>query len=248
MKPIKIHTEDAIRLLNIHKVLRTDELMKMLDCAPQTLYLKLSQCEYISSINRHRRFLTLAKTPQYDSNGLWVHENVMFSKWGNVKETIVHLVNSSTIGLTPDQISNLLKTIVTPQLLDCLKEKRAIRVRFGRNQVYFSSDKSISKSQIEKRNIYIQDHVKGTTKSVIQQESKLYDVDKVHFGFLAQLILRDAITAEDIYTMLDAMGKSVDRKDIKEIIILYNIVQKKIRFQLVFLTERRKDVRLATKD
>ena len=234
MKPTKFHAKEILQVLEDNIALRTDELLKIIGCAPRTLYVKLQEYEYISSINQKRNFITLSTTPEYDENGLWEHRGAVFSKWGNVKETIVHLVNSSTMGLTPGQISNLLKTIVTPQLLDCLKEKRTIRVRFGRNQVYSSSDRSISKSQIEKRKRYIQNHVKGTTKSIIQQESKPYDIDKVHFGFLAQLILSDALTPEYIYTMLDAMGKSVERKDIKEIIIQHNLVQKKISFNWRF--------------
>jgi len=140
--------------LETHAALRTDELLKMIGCATRTLYIKLEGCEYMSSINQKRKFITLSTTPEYDENGLWEHRGAIFSKWGGIKETIVHLVNSSTMGLTPCQISSLLKTTVTPQLLDCLKERRMIRVRFGRNQVYFSSDKSISKLQIEKRKKY----------------------------------------------------------------------------------------------
>ena len=151
MKPTKFHAKEILQVLEDNIALRTDELLKIIGCAPRTLYVKLQDYEYISSINQKRNFITLSTTPEYDENGLWEHRGAVFSKWGNVKETIVHLVNSSTMGLTPGQISNLLKTIVTPQLLDCLKEKRTIRVRFGRNQVYFSSDRSISKSQIEKR-------------------------------------------------------------------------------------------------
>ena len=237
MKPTKIYAEEAVRLLKTRKVLRTDELMKMLDCAPQTMYIKLSQCKYISSINEHRRFLTLAKTPQYDSNGLWEYRGAMFSKWGNMKKTIVKLIADSPMGLTPGKLSELVKTTITPQLLSCLKEKKVIRLRFGRNQVYFSSNESISKSQIKKREKAFKEILNAS-----QRRGSTFAIGKVHFGFLAQLILSDALTPEDIYTMLDGMGKSVERKGIKEIIIRHNLVQKKTRFQLVFLTKRRKNV------
>ncbi len=248
MKPIKFHAKEILRLLETNTTLRTDELLKIIGCAPRTLYIKLQEYEYMSSINQKRKFITLSKTPEYDENGLWEHRGAIFSKWGGVKETIVHLVNSSAMGLIPSQISGLLKTTVTPQLLDCLKEKRMIRMRFGRNQVYFSSDKSISKIQIEKRKEHLQTKIKGAATDVIPQESKSFDLDKVHFGFLAQLILGDTLNTEDIYQVLDGMGKSFEQKDIKELIIRHNIDLKKTQFQMVFLTERRKDVKPATKD
>ena len=248
MKPTKFHAKEILQVVESNTTIRTDELLKTIGCAPRTLYIKLREYEYMSSINQKRKFITLSTTPEYDENGLWEHRGAVFSKWGGVKETIVHLVNSSTMGLTPSKISNLLKTIVTSQLLDCLKEKRMIRIRFGRNQVYFSPCKLISKLQIEKRKKYIQTHVKGAAKNIIQQESKHYDIDKVHFGFLAQLILSDALTPDDIYIMLDNMGKSVERKDIKEIIIQHNLDLKKTQFQLVFLTKRGKDAGSVNED
>lgn len=248
MKTTKFHAEEIFQLLETHAALRTEELLKLIGCAPRTLYLKLREHEYMSSINQKRKFLTLSTTPEYDEKGLWEYRGAIFSKWGGIKETIVHLVNSSTMGLTPSQISSLLKTIVTPQLLDCLKEKRMIRIRFGRNQVYFSPDKSISKLQIEKREEYVQTHVKGAFKSSIPQELIPYGIDKVHFGFLAQLILGDALTSDDIYNMLDGMGKSVEWKEVKEIIIRHNIVQKKTWLRLVFLTKRGKNAEFVTED
>ena len=61
-----------------------------------------------------------------------------------------------------------------------------------------------------------------------------FDIEKVHFGYLAQLILSDTISADDVYLMLDGMGKPVKRKELKEIVIRYNIEGKKTRLRLVF--------------
>jgi len=36
-----------------------------------------------------------------------------------------------------------------------------------------------------------------------------FDIEKVHFGYLAQLILSDTLCADDIYLMLEGMGESV---------------------------------------
>jgi hypothetical protein len=50
-----------------------------------------------------------------------------------------------------------------------------------------------------------------------------FDIEKIHFGYLAQLILSDTISADDVYLMRDGMGKPVKRKELKEIVIRYNI-------------------------
>jgi len=61
-----------------------------------------------------------------------------------------------------------------------------------------------------------------------------FDIKKIHFGYLAQLILSDTISADDVYLMLDGMGKPVKRKELKEIVIRHNIEEKKTRLHLVF--------------
>jgi len=65
-------------------------------------------------------------------------------------------------------------------------------------------------------------------------DPSLFDLKKIHFGYLAQLILSDTISADDVYLMLDGMGKPVKRKELKEIVIRYNIEGKKTRLRLVF--------------
>lgn len=233
MRPIKIHAEEAIRTLETHKVLRTDELMTILGCSPRTLYLKLGKCQYISSINQSRRYFTLATTPKYDSNGLWEHKGAIFSKWGGIQETLVYLINTSKMGLTPSQMSKLLKTTVTPQLLACLKEKKVIRVRFGRNQIYFSSNRSKQKLQIEKRRKHTSAPLSDARKDTISPQLTSFDIENVHFGYLAQLLLDETLTADDIYIMLEGMGKSIERNEIREIIMRHKLDEKKIQLQLV---------------
>lgn len=209
MKPTTIHTEDAVRLLEEYKILRTDELKKMLECAPRTLYLKLSKCEYISSINKARRYFTLAKTPEFNLLGLWECNGVMFSKWGGIKETIVKLVNSSEMGLTPTQISNLLKTKVTPQLLACLKDKKLIRIRFGRNQVYFSADEEIMEKQRNERE-------KILGKPLVRKTSRpKYINDKVIINILVARIKHNETIPDKIVKTLDPMGITVSEDTVK---------------------------------
>ena len=48
------------------------------------------------------------------------------------------------------------------------------------------------------------------------------------------MILSDTLSAEDVYLMLDGMDKPVKRKELKEIVIRYNIAGKKTRLHLVF--------------
>lgn len=95
----------------------------------------------------------------------------------------------------------------------------------------------------------IQHHVRylGSDPNNLPEPSS-FNIEKIHFGYLAQLILSDTISADDIYLMLDGMGKSVERKEIKEIIIRHNLDGKKTRLHLVFPRKRKNDVQSVVED
>jgi len=80
----------------------------------------------------------------------------------------------------------------------------------------------------------IQHHVRylGSDPNNLPEPSS-FQIEKVHFGYLAQLILSDTLSADDVYVMLNGMGKSIERKEIKDIVIRHNLDTKKTRLQLV---------------
>lgn len=89
----------------------------------------------------------------------------------------------------------------------------------------------------------IQHHIRylGSDPNNLPEPSS-FNIEKIHFGYLAQLILSDALTAEDVYLMLDGMGKTLERKEIKEIVIRHNLDRKKTRLHLVLPRKRKNDV------
>jgi len=95
----------------------------------------------------------------------------------------------------------------------------------------------------------IQHHVRylGSDPNNLPEPSS-FNIEKIHFGYLAQLILSDTISADDIYLMLDGMGKSVERKEIKEIIIRHKLDEKKTRLHLVFPRKKKDDVQSVVED
>ncbi len=95
----------------------------------------------------------------------------------------------------------------------------------------------------------IQHHVRylGSDPNNLPEPSS-FNIEKIHFGYLAQLILSDTVSSDDIYLMLDGMGKSIERKEIKEIILRHNLYEKKTRLHLVFPRKRKNDVQSVVED
>jgi hypothetical protein len=60
-----------------------------------------------------------------------------------------------------------------------------------------------------------------------------FPIEKVHFGYLAQLILRDDLSPDDIFTMLEQMGEPLPKKELRSIVLRYDLKEKKLRIHLV---------------
>ena len=239
MRPVRVYKEDMLRYVEDRKVVRIAEVMSYFGCSASTFFRKLRGIDYITSYNENGRFMTLLDVPSFDDNGLWEFEEACFSVHGGVRPTVEYIVNGSERGLSAGEINDILKTRVNNQLRLCIKEGRIVKKRYGQYQIYFSSAGSIQKSQMRKRDELFSH---GINKERGFVESELFDIEKVHFGYLAQLILSDSLSADDLYTMLNGMGKSIQqREEVREVILRYNLDVKKTQLQL--RTKRKCSVR-----
>lgn len=95
----------------------------------------------------------------------------------------------------------------------------------------------------------IQHHVRylGSDPDNLPEPSS-FVIENLQFGYLAQLILSNSLSANDIYLMLDGLGKSIERKEIKQIIFRYNLDGKKTQLQLIFFKKRKTKVQTAIED
>ena len=59
---------------------------------------RLRELDYLSSFSHVGRYYTLPEVANFDRHGLWFYEAVGFSRFGNLKETVVHLVDQSVAG------------------------------------------------------------------------------------------------------------------------------------------------------
>lgn len=137
----------ASRYLEKAKVFTIGELSCVLKCSVPTARLKLKQLRTHTSYNQNGRFYTLPQVPRFDHNGLWHHQNVAFSKYGNLKKTIVHLVVSASAGLTGKQLGQLLG--LSPQsFLHHFRNCPGIRrKKYEGVYVYFSDDSTVAEKQ-----------------------------------------------------------------------------------------------------
>ncbi|MFN2359135.1 MAG: hypothetical protein ABR534_15505 [Desulfotignum sp.] len=134
------------------KVFTIGEISSALKCSIPNARLKLKQWRAFTSYNQNGRFYALPQVPRFDDHGLWHHENVAFSRQGNLKNTFVHLVTSAPAGLSGRQLGELLG--LAPQsFLHHFRSCPGIRrEKHDGVYVYFSDDTAIYEKQVRQRN------------------------------------------------------------------------------------------------
>ena len=99
----------VFNLLEDMKVFTLERLVSSLSCSIPTARLKLKQWGAYTSYNQNGRYYAVSTVPRFDNNGLWHYEDIYFSQYGNLKNTIVQLVERSPSGLTGKEIGALVR-------------------------------------------------------------------------------------------------------------------------------------------
>ncbi len=130
-----------------NKVLTINELKLIVPLSVRTIHSRLKLWNAVNSYNKNGMYYTLPNIAQFDSNGLWSFQNIHFSQYGNLKQTIVELVNRSTSGLNAQQLGELLKMNTHSFISHFVDLKGIIRDKMDGSYVWYSSDLNTCQKQ-----------------------------------------------------------------------------------------------------
>lgn len=171
------------------KIFTLNRLASILDCSCRTAQAKLKLWKAHTSYNRNGKYYTLPEIPHFDAHGLWRHKNVAFSKHGNLKKTIVHLVASAPAGLTGKQLGEFLGLLPQSFLHHFSKCPGIYREKHTGVYVYFADGTSIYERQLQQR------------RSSIHQPCLVPMTDPEAIMILVAIIKHHGMSAEDILTL-----------------------------------------------
>lgn len=133
------------------KVLTLQNLSGYLNVSVRTIQRMLRSLDMIRSYDHNGRYFSLAKLASYNSMGIWEYNNIHFSKFGTLKNTLSAIVNNSSQGMDASQIKNVLG-VDTRSFLFQYKDASGIkREKIGNHYVYFSSEQQRFSRQLSNR-------------------------------------------------------------------------------------------------
>ena len=141
----------VIRSFKKEKVVTIVLLATWLSCSIATARRRLKTWGAYTSYNRNGRYYTLPQIGEFDDNGLWQYQGVLFSKHGNLKQTLVHLVTHSGQGLSSAELGERLG-LQPRSFLSHFRDHPALcREALAGRWIWFAADPRIREKQRQAR-------------------------------------------------------------------------------------------------
>ncbi len=183
-------------ILRKEKIFTLKRLVSLLECSSRAAQTKLQQWRTYTSYNQNGMYYTMPDIPQFNIHGLWHYNGKNFSRYGNLKKTVVHLICISATGLSGEQIGTLIGLSPQSFLHHFRQESGIRRIKQGGVFIYFSAEPDQHQKQIQKRLFSVSFPVKPL-------------VDTHAITILVALIKHHGITVEDIMALPEIKESSI---------------------------------------
>ncbi len=201
------------------KVKTIDEIKKKFGHSNITIYRKVKLEKLVVSYNKNSKYYTLPTVPQFNKYGLWFYDEIGFSKYGNLYQTLTTIIDNSATGLSGKELTEILKIKVL-DALRILSERNTIkREKIGGENIFFSAKANIGKQQNQ-----------GRTKEIKITESSLkFPKYQIVIEILVVIILNNKLEIETLKKELLSKKIKVSEAEISSVIEHYQLKKKNFR-------------------
>lgn len=203
----------VLKHLKRKKVFTLEQLVSYLGCSVPTARLRLKKWRSYTSYNKNGRYYSLHTVPRFDENGLWHYEHIFFSKSGNLKKTLIYLVQRSPSGLTSKEIGDLVGLPPRSFLHHFRNTAGIYREKIEGRYIYFSDDPGRYQRQT------------GNRSTLIVYQDKLFsDADAVII--LTALIRHHDISLEEIMALPEIRAQKLSSFVIHDFLSRHDLLKK----------------------
>jgi hypothetical protein len=192
------------------KIFTIDILTGFLDCSVRTAWRRLHQWNAYTSYNHNAKYHTLSTIPRFDKYGIWRHNDIYFSKYGNLTKTIVHLVDESQDGIEARRLCSILGVSARSLYTHFRGIKEIVPQRIGRTLFFFSSQIDVYSRQIAQRTSTISENQsqqpRSTDAVLILVDRIKHPDDSIEHSARRLQLQSPAITPEAIHALLAKFG------------------------------------------
>ena len=201
-----------------HKAVSTEQILETIDNSERTVRRDLKKIHAITSYTHRGKFVTLPSVASFDSYGIWFYNHIGFTKHRNSMDLIVHIINSSSKGITKDELEKVLKISVSKQIQILMEQGRLYRVKPGAKYCYVPEELAVNASRrIQLLGADIEEHR--------EKKVKLSDLVAV----LKAVLVEQKIDMKNLRKLAKKYSLEVPLKKIEQLITQYDLTSKKKR-------------------
>ena len=205
--------ERAKKAFGRRKIMTLGEVAELVRSSIHTARRRLKQWRAAKSYNQNGRYYTLPKVPEFDGNGLWRWRGVFFSQYGNLKQTVVALVQRSPAGLDASALRSLLGLNPRSFLSAFADDPQLRREKTQGRFVYYGSVAEVYSGQRERRGM-----LKATGRPPTHSEA---------IAILVEKIKHPALSYEALSRQLRKQKVLVEAETIQNFFLCHGLTVKK---------------------
>jgi hypothetical protein len=194
--------ERARRAFDRRKIMTLGEVAEFIRRSIHTARRRLKEWQAANSYNHNGRYYTLPDVPEFDGNGLWRWRGVFFSQYGNLKQTVVALVQRSPAGLDAGEIRSLLGLDPRSFLSAFADDPQLRRERTQGRFVYYGADAAVYSAQRERRGMR-----QATCRQPTPSEAIAILVEKIKHPALTHEALSRHLRKQKVLVEAETIGK-----------------------------------------
>jgi hypothetical protein len=142
-----------MKLFEQKKCYQIEELHKSMNYSLISIRRFLKEIGYCSSFTHNNKWYTLKSVPAFNKNGIWLYQDIGFSKHGNLNQTILHFVEKSNTGLTAKKLCDILSVPCHSILNQMYKKIKIDRFHTSEGFYYLSMIEKKKKLQLKQLHI-----------------------------------------------------------------------------------------------
>jgi hypothetical protein len=208
----------VFRSFKKEKIVTVVLLASWLSCSVATARRRLKAWGAYTSYNCNGRYYTLPEIAEFDDNGLWRYQGVFFSKHGNLKQTLVHLVTHSVQGLSGSELGKLLGLQPRSFLSHFRDHPGLYRENLRGRWIWFAADSKTHEKQ------------KQTRLAQVVAKGPRMPSDMEAVMILVDLIRHPNSGLEQIARRLKPKGLDIDVVAIRRLLVHHDLLKKTVDF------------------
>ncbi len=203
----------ALKAFRRRKVIKLGEVAELIDSSIHTARRRLKKWRADTSYNQNGRYYALPDVPQFDADGLWHWRGVFFSRYGNLKQTVLELIRRSSAGLDAGEMGSLLGLDPRWFLSSFADHPQIKREKAQARFVYYCADRSVYSAQQQRRRAL----------SAEGRQPRAFEA----IAILVEKIKHPALSNEALSRRLKKQKLSVEPETIKNLFARHGLAVKK---------------------